>query len=159
MDGESCDIFTDHRSLKYIFTQKDLKLRQKRWLELIKDYDLNIQSMPGKTNVVANALSRKASPPTLNALIADFERMDISYCYTGVMEVKTQLILSSSIAEHVLEVQQQDRLLLDVRKRIHEGKVGDFTLDASGAVRFHCRLCVPQKSQVKEDILKEAHHT
>ena len=78
-------------------------MRQRRWLELIKDYDLNIQSMPGKTNVVANALSRKASPPTLNALIADFERMDISYCYAGVTKVETQLILSSAIPEHVLE--------------------------------------------------------
>ena len=40
--GESCDIFTDHKCLKYIFTQKDLNLRQRRWLELIKDYDMNI---------------------------------------------------------------------------------------------------------------------
>jgi len=126
---------------------------------LIKDYDLNIQYKPGKANAVADALNRKTSPPTLNALIADFERMDISYCYAGVTKVETQLVLSSSIPELVLEVQQQDRLLLDVRKCIHEGKVGDFTLDASGAVRFRGRLCVPQKSQVKEDILKEAHRT
>ena len=46
--GEACDIFTDHKSLKYIFTQKDLNLRQRRWLELIKDYDLTIQYHPGK---------------------------------------------------------------------------------------------------------------
>jgi hypothetical protein len=41
--GKHCDIFTDHKSLKYIFTQKELNLRQRRWLELIKDYDLNLQ--------------------------------------------------------------------------------------------------------------------
>jgi hypothetical protein len=51
--------YTDHKSLKYIFTQKDLNLRQRRWLELIKDYDLEIHYHPGKANLVADALSRK----------------------------------------------------------------------------------------------------
>jgi hypothetical protein len=59
MIGNKCKIFTDHKSLKYIFTQKDLNLRQRRWLELIKDYDLDIQYHLGKANVVADALSRK----------------------------------------------------------------------------------------------------
>jgi hypothetical protein len=53
-------IFTDHKSLKYFFTQLDLNMRQRRWLELIKDYDLEIHYHPGKVNVVAVALSRKA---------------------------------------------------------------------------------------------------
>ncbi|GJU15043.1 putative reverse transcriptase domain-containing protein [Tanacetum coccineum] len=55
--GEACDIFTDHKSLKYIFTQRELNMRQRRWLELLKDYDTNIQYHPGKANVVADALS------------------------------------------------------------------------------------------------------
>ena len=55
-----CDIYTDHKSLKYIFTQSDLNLRQRRWLELIKNYDLEVHYHPGKENVVANALSRKS---------------------------------------------------------------------------------------------------
>jgi hypothetical protein len=56
--GNRCNIFTDHRSLKYIFTQSDLNMRQRRWLELIKDYDLEVHYHPGKVNVVADALSR-----------------------------------------------------------------------------------------------------
>ena len=58
--GVRCEIFTDHQSLKYIFTQKELNLLQRRWLELIKDYDLSITYQPGKANVVADALSRKS---------------------------------------------------------------------------------------------------
>jgi hypothetical protein len=55
--GKACDIYTDHKSLKYIFTQKELNLRQRRWLELIKDYELSIHYHPGKANVVADAVT------------------------------------------------------------------------------------------------------
>ena len=65
--GKTCHIFTDHKILKYIITQPDLNLRQRRWLELVKDYDLGINYHPGKPNVVANALSRK--PANLNTML------------------------------------------------------------------------------------------
>jgi hypothetical protein len=58
-DGNKCDLYTDHKSSKYIFTQSELNLRQRRWLEMFKDYDLNIHYHLGKANVVADALSRK----------------------------------------------------------------------------------------------------
>jgi hypothetical protein len=58
--GAHCNIYTDHKILKYIFTQDDLNMRQRRWLELIKDYDLEVHYHPGKANVVADALNRKA---------------------------------------------------------------------------------------------------
>ncbi|WMV38514.1 hypothetical protein MTR67_031899 [Solanum verrucosum] len=51
-------MFTDHKSLQYVFSQKELNLRQRRWLELLKDYDMSILYHPGKANVVADALSR-----------------------------------------------------------------------------------------------------
>jgi hypothetical protein len=69
MIGNKSKIFIDHKSLKYIFTQKELNLRQRRWLELIKDYDLDIQYHPGKANVVANVLSRKGQ---VNNVTTDF---------------------------------------------------------------------------------------
>jgi hypothetical protein len=58
--GKRCELYTDHKSLKYIFTQSNLNLRQRRWLELIKDYDLRINYHPRKANVVADSLSRRS---------------------------------------------------------------------------------------------------
>nr|GFD43578.1 putative reverse transcriptase domain-containing protein [Tanacetum cinerariifolium] len=79
--GESCDVFTDHKSLKYIFTQRELNMRQRRWLELLKDYDTNIQYHPGKANVVADVLSRKsgmiAGLKIEEEIIRDLERLGI----------------------------------------------------------------------------------
>jgi hypothetical protein len=58
--GNVCNIYMDHKSLKYIFTQPELNMHQRRWLELIKDYNLQVHYHPGKANVVADALSRKS---------------------------------------------------------------------------------------------------
>ena len=53
-------MFSDHKSLKYIFTQRDLNMRQRRWMEFLEDYDFTLHYHPGKANVVANALSQKS---------------------------------------------------------------------------------------------------
>jgi hypothetical protein len=70
-----CEIYLDHKCLKYIFTQSDLNLRQRRWLELIKDYDLGINYHPGKANIVANPLSQRSH---LNQFIV--EQMPFNLC-------------------------------------------------------------------------------
>jgi hypothetical protein len=57
--GNKCEIYTDHESFRYIFTQPDLNLRKRRWLELVEDYNLEIHYHPGKANVVADALRKK----------------------------------------------------------------------------------------------------
>jgi hypothetical protein len=81
--GTKCQIYTDHKSLKYIITQKDLNLRQHRWLELIKDYDLEIHYHPGKANLVADALSRKEHVHSAvvaqlpNEIVEDFRRLNL----------------------------------------------------------------------------------
>jgi hypothetical protein len=54
------ELYTDYKSMKYIFTQSNINLRQRRWLELIKDYDIGISYHPGKANVVSDALSRRS---------------------------------------------------------------------------------------------------
>jgi ribonuclease HI len=83
--GHRCQIYTDHKSLKYIFTQNDLNLRQQRWLELIKDYDLEIHYHLGKANVVANTLSRKSYANATMAnrmpreLYKEFEQLNLGF--------------------------------------------------------------------------------
>jgi hypothetical protein len=107
--GESCDIYTDHKSLKYIFTQKELNLRQRRRLELIKDYDLSIHYHLGKENVVVDALSRSGVPKVVMSLIADPDRMGVALCYVGTAREETRMLIQSSLLERVRVAQQQDR--------------------------------------------------
>ena len=58
--GEKFEVFSDHKILKYIFTQRDLNMRQHRWMEYLEDYDFTLHYHPGKANVVTDVLSRKS---------------------------------------------------------------------------------------------------
>jgi hypothetical protein len=82
--GKRCELYMDHKSLKYSFMQLNLNLRQRRWLELIKDYDLGINYHPGKANVVADALSRRSQVSQLVVgrmpfeLCEEFDKLNLS---------------------------------------------------------------------------------
>ncbi|WVZ80327.1 hypothetical protein U9M48_027813 [Paspalum notatum var. saurae] len=102
--GQRCEIYTDHKSLKYIFTQNELNMRQRRWLELIKDYDIEIHYRPGKANVVADALSRKSYADMAlgfmmpHELCEEFERLSLyknRICVPNVDRIR-KLILSEA---------------------------------------------------------------
>jgi hypothetical protein len=83
--GKRCEVYSDHNSLKYIFTKPDLNLRQRRWLELIKDYDLGKNYHPGKANVVADTLSRRshlnmlATRELLPEFCEEFEKLNLGW--------------------------------------------------------------------------------
>jgi hypothetical protein len=87
--GHKCDVYTDHKSLKYIFTQSELNMRQRRWLELIKDYELEIHYHPDKANVVADALSRKsqfnmmAAHPMPYELAKEFDILSLGFLHSN----------------------------------------------------------------------------
>ena len=112
--GQRCEIYTDHKSLKYLFTQKELNIRQRRLLELIKDYDLNINYHPGKVNVVADALSRKSYGEVASMLteqkdlIIDFEKLDLEFTLQDVEMEIASLILESTLLQRIREAQKQD---------------------------------------------------
>ena len=107
--GEKCKIYTDHKSLKYIFTQKELNMRQRRWLELIKDYDLEILYHPGEANVVADALSRKRSYgvaamlTSQKAILDELRKLDVEVLTESVEAQLGSLKLQPTLLDRIRE--------------------------------------------------------
>jgi hypothetical protein len=104
--GAKCNIYTDHKSLKYIFTQADLNMRQRRWLELIKDYDLEVHYHLGKANVVADALSRKAHCHCLS-----IEVFSETLCYQ-MRKLNLEIIPQGSLNLISIESTLQDNIII-----------------------------------------------
>ncbi|WVZ75706.1 hypothetical protein U9M48_023741, partial [Paspalum notatum var. saurae] len=160
MLGNTCHIYTDHKSLKYIFTQPELNMRQRRWLELIKDYDLEVQYHPRKANVVADALSRKAhcnfieARPTVRVLCCEIEEIEMP----TVLEAELyNLIIEPTIKYQIIAAQKEDKGMAHIRDGINEKMKACFKLDEEGVLWLKNRLVVPKDMELRKKILDEAH--
>nr|CAE04051.2 OSJNBb0062B06.9 [Oryza sativa Japonica Group] len=160
--GNRCEVYTDHKSLKYIFTQTELNMRQRRWLELIKDYDLGIHYHSGKANVVADALSRKTycnvaqTWPDQDHLCRELEKLRLAVVQSGV---PASLTVQPTLESQIREAQKDDEGIKGLIKRIQEKKGTDFSIDDQGTVWCGPRICVPAKKELRDLILKEAHES
>ncbi|GKB68502.1 retrotransposon protein, putative, ty3-gypsy subclass [Tanacetum coccineum] len=160
--GETCDIFTDHKSLKYIFTQKELNMMQRRWLELLKDYDANIQYHPGKANVVVDALSRKnfgiiSCLKIQPEIIKDLELMEVELVIRGSEGYIASLKIKPNLILRINEAQKEDGELWSMVQNIKKGKQEEFWVDDHGVIWYGNRLCVPDDSSLQEAVLTEVH--
>jgi hypothetical protein len=120
--GNVCNIFTDHKSLKYIFTQPELNIRQRRWLELIKDYNLKVQYHPRKANVVADALSRKSHCLNVHPLLED----GFNLMHPAVLH---SIQISCSLEGKIIEGQKTDKRIFHIKERIKEESSKHFKVD------------------------------
>ena len=76
--GEQFEMFSDHKSLKYIFIQRDLNMRQHRWMEYLEDYDFTLHYHPCKANVVTDALSRKSRGVLASETSQEWQMIEIA---------------------------------------------------------------------------------
>jgi hypothetical protein len=137
-------------------------MRQRRWLELIKDYELKIHYHPGKANVVADALSRKSqvnlmvAHPMPYELAKEFDRLSLGFL-NNMRGVTVEL--EPTLEREIKEAQKNDEKISEIRQLILEGRGKDFWEDAEGVIWFKDRLKVPNVHSIREFILKEAHES
>jgi hypothetical protein len=154
--GNVIHIYTDHKSLEYIFTQPDLNMRQRRWLELIKDYELEVHYHPGKANIAVDVLSHKAHCNYLPATSLTGKGSS-----TRVLPNLSlfNLKLTPTLRVEIIAAQKDDEGMSHIKRRMLEGdpKVACFREDAQGTLWFKERLVVPKRVTHKKKILDEAH--
>jgi hypothetical protein len=139
-------------------------MRQRRWLEFLKDYDFELSYHPGKANVVADALSRKSlHMSALMAreldLIEQFRDLSL-VCETTSSSVRLGMLkLTNDFLDEVKNGQKRDLSLVNRLALINQGKETDFKVDGSGIIRFRERVCVPDIPELKRKILEEGHRS
>ena len=118
--GEQFEVFSDHKSLKYIFTQRDLNMRQSTWMEFMEDYDFTLHYHPGKANVVADALSRESQGVLASIASREWRMLEIVGQFRLQYDEQAQGTLGSmmatpSLLSRVIESQVQDAELVSIR--------------------------------------------
>jgi hypothetical protein len=156
--GNLVHIYTDHKSLKYLFIQPDLNMRQRRWLELIKHYELEVQYHPEKVNVVADALSRKHRCNHLtiqpHSSYCDSEEPSLRVVPHGRLN---NIALIPTIKEDVIAAQRTDIGMGHLRRRVELGEAQCFRQDVDGVLWFKDRLVVLKDFELHHKIMDEAH--
>ncbi|XP_041025395.1 uncharacterized protein LOC121265796 [Juglans microcarpa x Juglans regia] len=153
--GERCEIYTDHKSSKYFFTQKELNMRQRRWLELVKDYDCNINYHPGKANVVADALSRKPIGPAVATLttqphlLMNLERAAIEVVTGDQQALIASLTVQPALIDRIKLAQKEDFEVARLVEEVEKGNKSEFSVSEDGVLRFRKRTI-----QILEDMLR-----
>ncbi|XP_074297657.1 uncharacterized protein LOC141628408 [Silene latifolia] len=155
-------VFSDHKSPKYIITQKDLNMRQRRWIELIGDYDMEIMYHEGKANVDADALSRKSVHALCMAMSQvklrdEIEKKGIYVIQKG--DVVSDLTIEPELYADIREKQVVESRLAGWRGNVEKVESPRFQIHSDGSLRFNGRWCVPYDEELKQNIITEAHNT
>ena len=163
MYGATCKIFTDHKSLKYLFTQKELNLRQRRWMELLKNYDCTIDYHSSKANIVVDALNRKSTGSLAYMqtvqlpLMVELRELGLELRKHASGALFASFQLRSILVDCILGAQLEDSYLMSVRKKVEEEEQSDFAIRDDGDLVIGSRLCVPATEELKRQISEEAH--